>query len=70
MKPEGIAFLREIETPEEAIRLLEDESSQAIFTGEVLASYLRSAWQAGRNAARDPYRWVSVADLIDQGRGA
>lgn len=66
MKEASLAFLREIGTPPEAIDILRDEARGATITGDVLASYLRAAFDAGRRAARDPYVWHSAAELIDR----
>jgi len=68
MKPEALAFLREIGTPESAMAILEDPDVTPVIDSNTLASYLRGAYAAGRKAARDPYRWYSVAKLIDEGR--
>lgn len=68
MTPRSIAFLREIEMPEEALDILVSEVPPAI-TGDVLASYLRVAYDAGRRSARDVYRWHAPAELIGAPRG-
>ncbi len=65
MTPESIAFLRKIGTPEEAIEILAADEAAAI-TGDVLASYLRAAYSAGRHWSRDCYVWHSAAELMGE----
>lgn len=64
MTPESIEFLRHIGTPDEALSILRLNYAATI-TGDLLASYLRAAYAAGRRDTRDPYRWYSASELID-----
>lgn len=65
MKPASLAFLRDIGTSDAVIEILESDHPATI-TGDVLASYLRNAWRAGRYSARDAYTWHSVAELMGE----
>lgn len=67
MKDVNVAFLRDIGVSEEAIEILESDVPATI-TGDVLASFLRDAWVAGRYSARDVYRWHSPAELLGEPR--
>lgn len=65
LKPESIAFLRELGMPESSVENLAQGVPTSI-TGEVLVNYLREAWKVGRYSARDYYTWHSPAELLGE----
>ncbi len=65
MKPESVAFLRELGMPEEYLADLA-LGAQCVVDSTSLTSWLRQAWRAGRYSARDPYVWHSVAELMGE----
>ncbi len=65
MKPETVAFLREIGIPEEPLAALA-AGDPCTITGPSLTSWLRHAWRVGRYSARDHFVWHDVAELLGE----